>query len=92
MGTIYGRKIKTEILNFHQNIDCPECNRAGSWKAKYFYKQFTVNFIPLFKYSKKYYIESTCCGTKYEISPELGKQIADGKKKSLTLDEIKNQF
>ena len=87
--TIYGRKTKTQKLDFFQTIECPECKRAGSWRAFKSFKQFTINFIPLFKYSKKYYIETTCCGKRYEILPELGKQIENKEKTEISLAEIR---
>ncbi len=86
--TIYGRKVKTQKLDFFQTMECKECKRAGSWRAIKSFKQFTVNFIPLFKYSKKYYIETTCCGKRYEISPELGKQIENKEKTEISWQDL----
>ena len=88
MSTIYGRKTKTKQLNFHQNIDCPNCNRAGSFRAFKSYRQFSVNFIPLFKYKKKWYLETTCCGKTYMLSEEVGKQIENGEKTNISFDEL----
>ena len=88
MSTIYGRKTKTKQLNFQQNIDCPNCNRAGSFRAFKSYRQFSVNFIPLFKYKKQWYLETTCCGKKYMLSEEVGKQIENGEKINISFDEL----
>ncbi len=86
--TIYGRKVKTQRLDFLQAMECPECKRAGSWRAIKSFKQFTINFIPLLKYSKKYYIETTCCGKRYAISPELGKQIKNKEKTKISIGDL----
>ncbi len=86
--TLYGTKSRTQQLNFLQNIDCPNCNRAGSLKAFKSFRQFTINFIPLFKYKKQWYLETTCCGKKYMLPEEIGKQIEDGTKTEISLNEL----
>ena len=35
-------------------------------------------FIPTFKWNRRYYVQTTCCGTTYELNPEIGMQIARG--------------
>lgn len=87
--TLYSRKTKTQQLGFHQNIDCPFCNRAGSLKAFKSFRQFSINFIPLFKYKKKWYLETTCCGKRYLLSEDVGKQIELGVKTSVSIDELR---
>lgn len=87
--TLYSRKSKTKQLTFQQNIDCPNCNRAGSLRAFKSYKQFSINFIPLFKYKKKWYLETTCCGKQYMLSEEVGKQIENGTKTAFSINELK---
>ena len=87
--TLYSRKTKTKELNFRQNIDCPNCNRPGSLRAFKSFRQFSINFIPLFKYKKQWYLETTCCGKKYLLSEEVGKQIEAGIKKDISLSELR---
>ena len=74
MSTLYSVKTKTENFNFYQEIDCPNCKRSGSLKAYMSFKRLSINFIPIFKFKKKWYIETTCCGKRYEVTPDLGKQ------------------
>jgi len=87
--TLYGRKTKTKQLEFQQNIDCPYCNRAGSFRAFKSYRQFSINFIPIFKYKKQWYLETTCCGEKYVLTEEVGKQIEKGLKTQFTPEELR---
>ena len=86
--TLYGRKTKTQQLNFQQHIDCPNCNRAGSLKAFKSFRQFTINFIPIFKYKKQWYLETTCCGKKYMLTEEVGAQVENGIKTEFSLDDL----
>jgi hypothetical protein len=40
------------------------------------YQQFTLFFIPLFRFGKRYFATCPQCGTVYELSREEGKRIA----------------
>ena len=88
MSTLYSTKTKTKQLDFTQNIDCPNCNRPGSLKVLKSFRQFSINFIPIFKYKKQWYAETTCCGKKYILSEEIGKQIENGEKTKLSFGEL----
>ena len=35
-------------------------------------------FIPCFKWNKRYYVRTSCCGTLYELDPGIGRAIAHG--------------
>ena len=87
--TLYSSRAKTKQLNFRQDIDCPNCNRAGSLRAYKSFKQFSINFIPLFKYKKRWCLETTCCGKKYQLTEEVGKLIENGTKTAFTPDELR---
>ncbi len=40
------------------------------------YQQFTLFFIPLFRFGKRYFVTCPQCGTVYELTKEEGKRIA----------------
>ena len=42
------------------------------------YTVLSLFFVPTFKWNRRYYVQSTCCGTTYELNPEIGRQIARG--------------
>jgi len=76
---------KEKRLDFIQSMVCSTCGSYGSYKAFMTYSYFNLFFIPIIKFVKKYYITTTCCGTVYEISKELGKKIERGE--NVTINE-----
>ena len=49
------------------------------------YMYFSLFFIPVFRWNRTYYVETSCCGTLYTIDNELGKRIA--REKNITLHD-----
>ena len=41
-------------------------------------KVLSLFFIPLIKWGKRYFVETTCCNAVYELDPEVGRSIARG--------------
>ena len=74
MGITDGRK----DLNFTQTIICNICGRYGRYNVFMTYTVLSLFFIPCFKWNKHYYVQTSCCGTVYELDPEIGKAIARG--------------
>lgn len=74
MGINQGRK----DFSHDQMIICDQCGSYGRFQVFMTYMYLSLFFIPCFKWSKKYYVESTCCHTIYELDPEIGKRIARG--------------
>ena len=74
MGITDGRK----DLNFTQTIICNICGRYGRYNVFMTYTVLSLFFIPCFKWNKHYYVQTSCCGTVYELNPEIGKAIARG--------------
>jgi DNA-directed RNA polymerase subunit RPC12/RpoP len=42
------------------------------------YMYFSLFFIPVFKWGRRYYLRSSCCNTVYELDPELGRRLQKG--------------
>lgn len=74
MGVTPGRK----DFDFNQTIICPDCGRYGRYNVFMTYMVLSLFFIPVFKWSKRYFVQSSCCNRIYELSPERGRQIARG--------------
>ncbi len=74
MGITDGRK----DLNFTLTIICNICGRYGRYNVFMIYTVLSLFFIPCFKWNKHYYVQTSCCGTVYELNPEIGKAIAKG--------------
>ena len=75
MGTSFERK----VFNFSQLITCTECGHYGRFNVFMTYIVLTLFFIPtMIKWKKRYYVQTSCCGTIYELDPEIGKAVAKG--------------
>ena len=74
MGITDGRK----DLDCTQTIICNVCGRYGRYNVLMTYTVLSLFFIPCFKWNKHYYVQTSCCGTLYELNPEIGKSIARG--------------
>ena len=74
MGITDGRK----DLDFNQLITCDICGKYGRYHVFMTYTVLSVFFIPIFKWNKHYYVQTSCCGSVYELDPEIGERIAGG--------------
>ena len=74
MGITEGRK----DFDFHQMVICDMCGAYGQFRVFMTYTVLSLFFIPCLKWNKRYYVQSTCCNSIYELNPEVGKQIARG--------------
>ena len=68
---IYNFGSKSKSLSSQSGI-CPHCGRMCRFDVFLKYSYFSLFFIPLFKWNKKYYATSSCCGAIYNIPKELG--------------------
>lgn len=74
IGVTQGRK----DLAHDQLVICTQCGRYGRYKVFMTFSQLLLFFIPCFRWGKKYYVQMSCCGTVYELNPEIGARIARG--------------
>lgn len=66
-------------IKFHQQMICEACGSYGSFEVWMTCQVLYIFFIPVYKWDKKYYVETTCCHTIYELDPEIGRDIEKGK-------------
>lgn len=76
MGITQGRK----DLDFAQTVLCSLCGRYGHYEVFMTYTCLSLFFIPTFRWNRHYYVRSSCCGTLYELDPEIGKRIKKAKR------------
>ncbi|HLR21103.1 MAG TPA: zinc ribbon domain-containing protein [Tissierellaceae bacterium] len=78
MFFVFGISNKEKEIDFSQTIVCEVCGAYGRLEAFMRYSYFSLFFIPILKWNKKYYIRSTCCNSLYTIDKDLGKDIEKG--------------
>lgn len=89
MFFIMGISTKEEKIDFSQTIICPGCGSYGRLEAFITYTYFSLFFIRILKWNKKYYIRSNCCGSLYTIDNELGKAIEKGQISKIAESDLK---
>lgn len=62
-------------LNFHQPMTCDVCGRMGQYQVFVTYMVLSIFFIPIFKWGRTYYVRTSCCGSLYQLRPEVGRAI-----------------
>lgn len=70
--------------DFVKTVICGRCGHYGRYQVFMTYLYFSFFFIPLFKWGYHYYVEMSCCGTVYELNPEVGRTLAHGGRADIT--------
>ncbi len=78
MFFIFGISQKEEKLDFSETIICPACGSYGRMEVFCSYSYFSLFFIPLFRWGRKYFVKATCCGSVCAIDRALGDSIRKG--------------
>ena len=89
MVLLFGTSTKQEKLDFIQSIFCSNCNKFGDYEAFMTYSIFTLFFIPIFKWNKKYYLTSMCCGSLYRLNKDIGRAIEKGHNVNIVESDLK---
>lgn len=74
MGITEGRK----ELEHNQVIICSRCGAYGRYAVFMTYTVLSLFFIPCFKWNRQYFVRTTCCGTVYQLAPDIGRRIERG--------------
>ena len=57
---------------------CERCGAYGRYRVFMTCMCLSLFFIPVFKWKKQYFAQTSCCGTTYALDPEIGQRIAHG--------------
>ncbi len=78
MFFIMGINDRQEELDYHQTMICDICGEYGRYAVFMTYTVLTLFFLPTFRWNRRYYVRTSCCGSIYELDPEVGEAIARG--------------
>lgn len=80
MFFIMGIDQKTKEIEYNGNgmNICKSCGAYTRYTVFMTYMCLSIFFIPLIKWSKKYYAKTSCCESVYELSKEKGEMIKSG--------------
>ena len=88
MFFVFGISSKEKDIDFLQTIICPSCGAYGRLEVFMRYSYFSLFFIPIIKWNKKYYVRATCCGSLSNIDNNLGKDIERGQVSSIKEEDM----
>ena len=57
---------------------CMSCGSMGRYQVYMIYTCLSLFFIPILKWGRRYYVETTCCHCLYELNPEIGNRLRRG--------------
>jgi len=84
IGITDGRK----DIDFNQAITCSVCGKFGRFQIFMTYMSLSLFFIPVFKWNRKFYVQTTCCNTIYELDPETAGRIMAGENVEITEKDL----
>lgn len=85
---IFGISNGEKKLEFSQSLICSRCSQFGRLELTMTFLCLTLFFLPAFRWNKKYYVKSTCCGAVYSIDASLGKRIQRGEQITLSEQDL----
>lgn len=88
MFFVFGISTKEKEIDFTQTTICPSCSSYGRYEVFMTYTHFSLFFIPILKWNRKYYVRITCCNSLYTIDKELGRAIERGEKTTINESEL----
>ena len=88
MFFIMGISSKEKKLEFDQIAICSCCGRYGHIEVYMVYMYFSLFFLPLFKWNKRYFARMTCCNAECELEPDIGRAVASGELKELKMEDL----
>lgn len=75
-------------LDFSQMIICDACGAYGRYTVFMTFTVLSLFFIPCFKWNRRYYVQTSCCGHLYELDREVGAAIARGEKVEIRPEQL----
>jgi len=69
-------------------VICKDCGAYGRYRVYMTYMCLSLFFIPVLKWSRKYYVEAACCHTVYALNPETGKQLSRGRQAEIRPEDL----
>lgn len=88
MFLIMGISQGIKQVEYLKTILCKRCGKYGRYEVTMVYMYFSLFFIPILKWDKKFYVRTTCCGIEYELDKEVGKRLLRGENIEITDKDI----
>ena len=71
-----------------QMVICKVCGGYGRYQVFMSYTSLSLFFIPVLKWGRRYYVTMSCCGTVYDLNPEVGRRMARGENVEISPSDL----
>ena len=89
MFLVFGIDDKEKILEYNNLDTCASCGRYSKYKVYKISSAFSLFFIPMFKWNKRFFMESSCCNSIFELKKEVGLKIEKGEKITIKKEDLR---
>lgn len=86
---IGGMSHGSAFLRYGKTILCRYCQSRTECQVIMTYYYVSFFLVPLFRWHKRYFVETNCCETVYELNPEVGKAIARGEEPEIMGNDLR---
>jgi len=76
-------------LGNYSHFGCAACGSLGRYQVYMVYTCLSLFFIPIFKWGRHYYVETSCCHSLYELNPEIGNRLRHGEQVEIQTFDMK---
>ncbi len=80
MFIIWGFTQTEKELGFVGYFHCYKCNNDGNWQLKKVTNWFTIFFIPVIPFRRKYYVYCPVCHDATQVPKEEAKRIMENRR------------
>lgn len=88
MFLIFGINSERKEIGSLGPVICGVCGSYGRYQVYVTYMCLSLFFIPVLKWGKKYYVETSCCHSLYELDTQAGRRIWRGEQSEIRPEDL----
>ena len=85
----FGIEDKEKHIGNYNNIICPSCGRLDRFEIYKTYRYLHIFFIPTFRWNVRYIAKTSCCGSLYELDPEVGREFEKNPDTEIKMENLR---
>ena len=88
MFFIFGVNSDRKEIGSFGPVICGLCGRYGRYQVYMTCMCLSLFFIPVFRWGRKYYAETSCCQSLYELDPQAGRRLQRGEQTEVRPEDL----
>ncbi len=86
---VFGVNQGQKPIGVYNNAICPSCGMLTRYEIFRTYSYLHVFFIPTIRWNNKYLVKSTCCGSVFELDPQIGREFEKGSSHEIRSENLR---